>query len=41
MEELIKMNAEVISVFPNKIRIVVDNLEEFKLEDEALKSGRI
>lgn len=39
MEELKKMNAEVISVFPNKIRIVVDNLEEFKLEDESLKVG--
>ncbi|KAB3531056.1 ATP-binding protein [Alkaliphilus pronyensis] len=39
MEELQKMNAEVISVFPNKIRIVVDNLEEFKLEDESLKVG--
>lgn len=39
MEEIQKMNAEVISVFPNKIRIVVDNLEEFKLEDECLKVG--
>lgn len=39
MEELKKMNAEVISVFPNKIRVVVDNLEEFKLKDESLKVG--
>lgn len=34
-----KMNAEVISVFPNKIRVVVDNLESFKLEEESLKVG--
>lgn len=39
MELLQKMNAEVISVFPNKIRIVVDNLEEFKIADESLKVG--
>lgn len=39
MDETQKMNAEVISVFPNRIRVVVDNLEEFKIEDEALKVG--
>lgn len=39
LQEIKKMNAEVISVFPHKIRIVVDNLEEFKFKDESLKVG--
>ncbi|EEK55920.1 anti-phage-associated helicase HerA [Bacillus cereus] len=34
-----KINAEVISVYPNKVKISVDNLEDFKLADEALKVG--
>ena len=34
-----KINAEVISVYPNKIRIVVENLEDFKIADESLKVG--
>ena len=34
-----KMNAEVICVYPNKIKIVVDDLEDFKLADESLKVG--
>lgn len=38
MEEK-NINAEVISVFPNKIRISVDNLEDFKRADETLRVG--
>jgi len=38
-EELEKMNAEVISVFPNKVKISVDKLEDFKIADESLKVG--
>ena len=34
-----KLNAEVISVYPNKVKISVDKLEDFKLADEALKVG--
>ncbi|EOO22277.1 anti-phage-associated helicase HerA [Bacillus cereus] len=34
-----KINAEVISVYPNKVKISVDNLEDFKIADEALKVG--
>ncbi|KGL43403.1 hypothetical protein EP58_08035 [Listeria newyorkensis] len=33
------INAEVISVFPNKVRIAVDKLEDFKIADEKLKVG--
>ena len=33
------MNAEVISVYPNKIRIKVDKLNDFKVVDEELKVG--
>ena len=33
------INAEVISVYPNKIKISVDNLETFKIEGEELKVG--
>ncbi|WP_141504337.1 anti-phage-associated helicase HerA [Paenibacillus luteus] len=39
MNEIDKINAEVISVFPNKIKISVDNLEDFKIADESLKVG--
>lgn len=34
-----KINAEVISVFPNKVRISVDKLEDFKIAEEELKVG--
>lgn len=34
-----KLNAEVISVYPNKVKITVDKLEDFKLANEALKVG--
>ena len=34
-----KLNAEVISVYPNKVKISVDKLEDFKLSDESLKVG--
>ena len=34
-----KLNAEVIAVYPNKIRIAVDDLENFKLAEENLKVG--
>lgn len=34
-----KINAEVISVFPNKVRISVDNLEDFQVADEKLRVG--
>lgn len=33
------INAEVISVFPNKVRISVDRLEDFQIADEKLKVG--
>ncbi|WP_374463970.1 anti-phage-associated helicase HerA [Chryseobacterium sp.] len=34
-----KINAEVIAVFPNKVKIKVDKLEDFKIADESLKVG--
>jgi DNA helicase HerA-like ATPase len=34
-----KINAEVISVYPNKVKISVDKLEDFRLADESLKVG--
>lgn len=34
-----EVNAEVISVSPNKIKISVDKLEEFKVAEEKLKVG--
>ena len=34
-----KMNAEVIAVYPNKVKISVDKLEDFKVADEELKVG--
>lgn len=34
-----KLNAEVISVFPNKVKISVDNLEDFQLAEDKLKVG--
>lgn len=36
-EEVI--NAQVIAVFPDKVRIVVDDLENFKIAEESLKVG--
>jgi len=34
-----RINAEVIAVYPNKVKISVDNLEDFKIADESLKVG--
>lgn len=34
-----EVNAEVVSVFPNKVKIVVDDLENFKVAEESLKVG--
>lgn len=34
-----KINAEVVSVLPNKVKIVVDKLEDFQLPSEKLKVG--
>lgn len=33
------INAQVIAVFPDKVRIVVDDLEDFKVAEESLKVG--
>lgn len=38
-EEVEKINAEVIAVYPDKIKIVVDNLEDFRLAGEVLQVG--
>ena len=37
MEE--KLNAEVVSVYPDRVKISVDKLEDFKIADESLKVG--
>lgn len=34
-----KLNAEVIAVFPNKVKIKVDKLEDFRIADESLRVG--
>ncbi|HHV18086.1 MAG TPA: Bipolar DNA helicase, partial [Thermoanaerobacterales bacterium] len=34
-----KMNAEVVAVFPNKIKISVDDLSEFIIAEEKLRVG--
>jgi hypothetical protein len=34
-----KLNAEVVSVYPDKVKIIVDKLEDFKLANESLKVG--
>lgn len=39
MKEIQKVNAEVIAVYPDKIKIVVDNLEDFRIEGEVLQVG--
>ncbi len=37
--ETVNINAQVIAVYPDKVKIVVDNLEDFKIADESLKVG--
>lgn len=37
--EIEKINAEVISVYPDKIKIVVEKLEDFRIAGEALQVG--
>ena len=34
-----QINAQVIAVFPDKVRIIVDDLEDFKVAEESLKVG--
>ena len=34
-----KINAEVISVYPNRVKISVDKLEDFKIAEESLRVG--
>jgi DNA helicase HerA-like ATPase len=34
-----QINAQVIAVFPDKVRIIVDDLENFKIAEESLKVG--
>ncbi len=34
-----QLNAQVVAVFPDKVRIVVDKLEDFKLAEESLRVG--
>jgi uncharacterized protein len=34
-----QINAQVIAVFPDKVRVVVDDLEDFKIAEESLKVG--
>lgn len=34
-----KINAQVIAVFPDKVKIVVEDLEDFKIAEESLKVG--
>ena len=38
-DEVEKINAEVIAVYPDKIKIVVDNLEDFRIAGEVLQVG--
>ncbi|MFR9546114.1 MAG: ATP-binding protein [Rikenellaceae bacterium] len=39
MSEQEKINAEVISVYPNRVKISVDKLEDFSIADQKLKVG--
>mgnify|MGYP000493736286 FL=1 len=39
MEESQIVNAEVVSVLPNKIKILVNKLEDFQIAEEKLKVG--
>ena len=41
MADVKKNNAEVISVFPNKVRISVNDIESFKVEGELLSVGSL
>jgi hypothetical protein len=34
-----KLNAEVISVYPNKVKVSIDKLEDFKIANKSLKVG--
>lgn len=34
-----QITAQVIAVFPDKVKIIVDNLEDFKVAEESLKVG--
>jgi len=34
-----QINAEVISVFPNKVKILVDNLEDYNSANRSLRVG--
>jgi hypothetical protein len=38
-QDIQKINAEVIAVYPDKIKIVVDNLEDFRIAGEVLQVG--
>ena len=38
-EETQKINAEVIAVYPDKVKIVVDNLADFRVAGESLQVG--
>lgn len=38
-EQIERINAEVIAVYPNKIKVSVDKLEDFQLAEERLKVG--
>jgi hypothetical protein len=35
----VNLNAQVVAVFPDKVRVVVDKLEDFKLAEESLRVG--
>ncbi|MEI6434427.1 MAG: ATP-binding protein [Bacteroidota bacterium] len=39
MEEQERINAEVIAVYPDKIKVIVDSLEDFQISGESLKVG--
>ena len=39
VDEREQINAEVVSVLPNKVKIIVDKLEDFELPTEKLKVG--
>lgn len=39
MEEQEKINAEVIAVYPDKVKVIVDSLEDFQIAGESLKVG--
>ena len=39
MEQIERMTAEVIAVFPDRVRISVDNIEDFAIAEENLRVG--